>query len=84
MRPVSTAGNPSMERPSPKWDRCLTTAPAPTRQAPPTSLPSHTMAPGSITEPHLSPDGKTLYYTRDLVIWSVDLPPILERLRSKA
>lgn len=49
----------------------------------PVAFPAEINAPGSITEAHLSPDGRTLYYTRDLVIWSVALQPILERLRAK-
>lgn len=49
----------------------------------PVAFPAEINAPGSIVEPHISPDGQTLYYTRDLVIWSVALPPILERLRPK-
>src|SRR5205823_3372216 len=51
MRPTSTAGNPSMSVPSANWDRCLTTAPARTTQPAPTTLVSHTIAPGSMTDP---------------------------------
>lgn len=50
----------------------------------PAAFPAEINAPGSIVEPHISPDGQTLYYTRDLVIWSVALQPILERLKPRA
>jgi hypothetical protein len=49
--PTSLAGKPSRMDRSPKRSRCLTQAPARTTDSAPTTLLSHTIAPGSTTLP---------------------------------
>jgi hypothetical protein len=50
----------------------------------PAAFPDEINAGGSITEPHISPDQQTLYFSRNMVIWSTPLQPILARLRPGA
>ena len=38
----------------------------------------------SIIEPHLSPDGATLYYTQDRLIWTTPMDAVLRELNDTA